>query len=353
MITDHIKIAGRPIGINHAPYVIAEVSANHSGSIQNALDTITEAKKRGADAVKIQTYTADTMTIDCTKDDFMINGGLWDGYNLYQLYQQAQTPYEWHQALFEHAKKIGITLFSTPFDESAVALLESLDAPAYKIASFELTDLPLIKRVAQTNKPIIMSTGMANEQEIQEAVDCVLGEGNQQIILLHCISSYPATTEKSNLNAIRTLREKYDVTSGLSDHTLSNVAAISGVTLGACVIEKHFMLSNDIESPDKAFSILPQQLQQLVDDVNTTWQALGSGSISTTEEESKNKQFRRSIYIVSDIKKGEVLTEQHIRRIRPGFGLAPKFFEQVIGQQVLCDIERGTPLKLDHLQKME
>lgn len=353
MLSDHIEIAGRKIGPTYAPYLIAEVSANHSGSIQNALDTITEAKKRGADAVKIQTYTADTMTIDSQLPDFMIKGGLWDGYNLYQLYQQAQTPFEWHQALFEHAKKIGITLFSTPFDESAVELLEGLNAPAYKIASFELTDLPLIKRVAKTYKPIIMSTGMANEDEIQEAVNCALAEGNNQIVLLHCISSYPATTEKSNLRAIKTLHQKFNVVSGLSDHTISNVAAISGVSLGACVIEKHFMLSADIDSPDKAFSILPNQLEQLVDDVNSAWQALGNGNIHTTDEEAQNKQFRRSIYVVKDVKKGEQLTSQHIRRIRPGFGLEPKYYDELLGQTVNRDITRGTPFKFEYLQKVE
>ncbi|GAA6203408.1 MULTISPECIES: pseudaminic acid synthase [Thalassotalea] len=343
MLNHEISINGRKIGKNHPPYIIAEVSANHNGSIEKALQTISMAKNMGADAVKIQTYTADTMTIDSELDDFKIKGGLWDGHNLYQLYQQAHTPYEWHQELFEHAKKIGITLFSTPFDDSAVDLLEQLNTPAYKIASFELTDIPLITRVAKTGKPMIMSTGMANEQEITEAVTAATQAGCQQLVLLHCISAYPAPIAQCNLATLVDIEQRFNTLSGLSDHTLSTTVAITAVALGACVIEKHVTLSREDKGPDSEFSIEPAELKNLCQESRIAWQAIGSAGYEQKQAERDNVKFRRSIYFVEDIAKGTTITAKHIRRIRPGFGLAPKYFQEIIGKVTTEDIKKGTP----------
>ncbi|MFK5893085.1 MAG: pseudaminic acid synthase, partial [Pseudomonadota bacterium] len=270
-----IIIADRKIGNNYPPYIIAEMSANHNGDIKRAFETIEMAKKMGADAVKIQSYTADTITIDCDNDEFMIKGGLWDGYNLYRLYEWAQTPFEWHKPLFDHARKIELTLFSTPFDETAVDLLEDLNAPAYKIASFEAIDLPLIKYVAETGKPMIISTGMANLEEITEAVETARENGCQQLVLLHCISSYPAPAEQSNLKTIVDLRERFSVVSGLSDHTLGTTVSVAGVALGASVIEKHVTISRADKGPDSEFSLEPDELMKLCQDSRTAWSSLG------------------------------------------------------------------------------
>ncbi len=339
-----ITIDGRKIGKQHPPYIIAELSANHNGDIQRALKTIDMAKKMGADAIKIQTYTADTMTIDCDSEEFQIRGGLWDGYNLYQLYDWAHTPFEWHKTMFDKAKELGITIFSSPFDASAVDLLEELDAPAYKIASFEAIDLPLIKRVAQTGKPMIISTGMADFQEIKEAVECARNNGCQQLVLLHCISGYPAPVEQSNLLTIPDLAEKFDVITGLSDHTLGTVVSVSSVALGACVIEKHVTLSRKDKGPDSEFSLEPQELKQLCTDSYMAWQALGIASYERKPVEEQNLKFRRSIYVVKDIEQGENFSEENIRIIRPGFGLKPKYFEAILGKQATMDIKRGTAL---------
>lgn len=339
-----ITINEQKIGEGHPPYIIAELSANHNGSIDKALATIDMIKNMGADAVKIQTYTADTMTIDCDNDYFQIEGGLWDGYNLHKLYQWAQTPFEWHQAIFDHAKKIGLTIFSTPFDETAVDLLESLNCPAYKIASFEATDLMLIEKVAKTGKPLIISTGMASEQEIDDIVNTVKSVGAKELILLHCISSYPAPVEQSNLNTINDIKNRWQVLSGLSDHTLGTSVAITAVALGASVIEKHVTLSREDKGPDAEFSLEPLELKQLVTDSKNAWLSLGTAGYERKPAEEANLKFRRSLFFVSDIKKGTLITEQHVRRIRPGFGLAPKYYPDVIGKTVLKDIERGTPV---------
>lgn len=342
-----IEIAGRKIGQKYPPYVIAELSANHNGDLQKALDSMTMAKKCGVDAIKLQSYTPDTMTIDCDKEEFQITGGLWDGYKLYDLYRWAQTPFEWHQALFEHARSIGITCFSTPFDETAVDLLEELDVPAYKIASFEATDLPLIRYIASKKKPIILSTGMADLIEITEAVTAAREGGCKHLILLHCISSYPAPIEQSNLLTIPDMAKHFGVQVGLSDHTISNTAAVTSVALGATVIEKHFILAREAKGPDSEFSIVPDELQALCRETKDAWLALGEAGYERKPVEEQNIKFRRSVYFVKDMKAGEIITSQHIRRIRPGFGLPPKFFDRLIGKSVNQDIEYGTATRWD------
>lgn len=352
MISDReVQIGGRSVGQNFSPYIIAEMSANHNGKLEKALETIEMAKACGADAIKIQTYTADTLTIDCNNEEFQIHGGLWDGYNLYRLYQWAHTPYEWHKPMFDHARKIGITLFSTPFDETAVDLLEDLNSPAYKIASFEAVDLPLIEYVARTGKPMIISTGMANLEEITEAVETARQGGCNDLILLHCISSYPAPVEQSNLRTIPDLAERFDVIPGLSDHTFGTAVSVASVALGACVIEKHITLSREDKGPDSEFSLEPNELEKLCIETKEAWLALGSGGYERKPSEESNVKFRRSIYVVKNIKAGEIFTKENIRRIRPGYGLSPKFFSDIIGSRSLCDLETGTPLCWKHLEK--
>tara|TARA_B100001964_G_C14191632_1_gene581355 strand:+ start:232 stop:1293 length:1062 start_codon:yes stop_codon:yes gene_type:complete len=336
------SIEDRLIGLDQPPYIIAELSANHNGSLERALETISAAKKAGADAIKLQTYTADTLTIDCDKPDFMIEGGLWDGYKLYDLYKWAQTPFEWHKAMFEHARKLGITVFSTPFDETAVDLLENLNAPAYKIASFEIVDLPLVRYVASTGKPMILSTGMATEREIAEAVETVRDAGCKAFTLLHCISSYPAPMDQVNLQQIPELAKRFDVIPGLSDHTLGTTAAVASVALGACVIEKHFTLSRENKGPDSAFSLEPDELQRLCTEAREAWKALGHAGYERQKAEEGSKVFRRSIYFVKDVTAGSIVKEEDIRRIRPGMGLAPKYFEELIGRKVKVNVTRGT-----------
>lgn len=336
------EINGRKIGKGHPPYIIAELSANHNGSLERAFETIKAAHESGAHAIKIQTYTADTMTIDCDRKDFMIHGGLWDGYKLYDLYKWAETPFEWHKAIFDYAANLGITIFSTPFDESAVDLLESLDTPAYKIASFEATDLPLIRYVASKGKPVIMSTGMCSESEISEAVATAREAGCENLILLHCISSYPAPMDQANLLQMPRLTERFGTIPGLSDHTLGTTASVAAVALGACVIEKHFTLSRNDKGPDSEFSIEPDELKRLCQDTFDAWSALGKPGFERQKAEEGNKHFRRSVYFVRDMKAGEIITSAHIRRIRPGFGLPPKYFDQLIGKRVKEDVDRGT-----------
>ena len=337
-----IIINGRKISAAYPPYVIAELSANHNGKLQKALDTITEAKTCGADAVKLQTYTADTMTIDSDYEDFNIKGGLWDGYTLYDLYKEAETPFEWHKTMFDHARKIGITCFSTPFDETAVDLLENLNVPAYKVASFEMTDLPLIKYIASTRKPLIISTGMANLEEIKEMVVTAREAGCKDLLVLHCLSSYPAPIEQSNLLTIPDLSKKLGVQIGLSDHTVTNTASIVAVSLGATIIEKHFTLDRADKGPDSKFSINPLELKSLCAETKDAWTSLGKAGYERKPAEESNIKFRRSVYFVKDIKAGEVIQPAHIRRIRPGFGLAPKFEEKLLGKVVKKDIKRGT-----------
>ncbi len=344
-----MKINNRAIDNAQFPYIIAELSANHNGSIERAFESIKAAKEAGADCVKIQTYTADTMTIPCDSEEFQIKGGLWDGYNLYDLYKEAQTPFEWHKPLFDYAKKIGITIFSTPFDNTAVDLLEDLNAPAYKIASFEVTDLPLIKTVAQTKKPMIMSTGMANLDEISEAVETAKENGCQDLVLLHCISSYPAPIEQSNLNTIPDLAKRFGVLTGLSDHTMGTTVATTSVALGACLIEKHFTLSRKEKGPDSEFSLEPHELKQLCIDTKIAHQSLGMTGYELKASEKSGLKFRRSLYCVKDIKKGEKLTKDNIRSIRPGMGLSPKHYEDILGKIVKQDIVYGTPLRLEYI----
>jgi len=346
-------IKNRPIGPGHPPYIIAELSANHNGSLERALETIDAAQRCGADAIKLQTYTADTMTIDCDGPDFMIQGGLWDGYKLYDLYKWAETPYEWHQALFDHARKRGITVFSTPFDETAVDLLESLNTPAYKIASFEVVDLPLIRYVASTGKPIIMSTGMASEEEIDEAVTAAREAGCQDLVLLHCISSYPAPIDQANLSQIPTLAQRFGTLSGLSDHTLGTTVSVAAVALGACVIEKHLTLSRADKGPDSEFSLEPADLERLCRDAKDAWLALGKPGFQRQQAEVGSKVFRRSLYFVKDLPAGHIIRPEDIRRIRPGMGLPPKYFDQVVGQRLSQAVKRGMPVHGDDLMNRE
>ena len=340
-------INGRLIGSQYPPYIIAELSANHNGSLKRALKTIEAAKKCGADAVKLQTYTADTMTIDCDSADFMVKGGLWDGYKLYDLYQWAHTPYEWHQKMFEHARKCGITVFSTPFDETAVDLLESLETPAYKIASFEIVDLPLINYVARTGKPIIMSTGMASEIEIEEAIETASEAGCKDLLLLHCVSSYPAPMDQSNLKQIPNLAQRFGIAVGLSDHTLGTTASITAVALGACAIEKHFTLSRTDKGPDSEFSLEPDELGRLCRDTRDAWFALGREGFERPQAEANSGVFRRSIYFVKDLAAGAVVGLEDMRRIRPGLGLPPRDFDSLVGKRLKTRVTRGTPTSLD------
>ena len=340
----NIRIGNREIGPNHPPFIIAELSGNHNGSLEKALELVDIAHKAGADAIKLQTYTADTMTIDCDLPDFHIKGGLWDNHNLYQLYEWAHTPWEWHAALFKRAEELGLICFSSPFDESAVDFLETLNPPAYKIASFELLDLPLIAHVAKTGKPLIMSTGMANKQEIAEAYQCAKDNGAEQIVLLHCISGYPTPLEQANLHTIPLLINDFSALVGLSDHTLGTAAASTAIALGACVIEKHITRARAEGGPDAAFSLEPQELSQLVTSCHDAWSALGSASYDKKAAELANTKFRRSIYVVKNIQQGELFTQENIRRIRPGYGLAPKYYHQLIGQKAWQDFQRGEPL---------
>lgn len=342
-------IDGRPIGPEHPPYVICELSANHNGSLERALALIDAAAATGCDAIKIQTYTADTLTIPSDRPEFRIEGGLWDGRTLHDLYQQAFTPYDWHPALFERAHQCGVTLFSTPFDQSAIDLLESLSAPAYKIASFELVDLPLVRAIARLGKPVIASTGMASEAEIREAVETIRANGNPPLVLLHCISAYPAPLDQANLRTVPDLAARFDVIAGLSDHTPGTVAAIAAVALGASVIEKHFTLSRDDGGPDSGFSLEPEEFARLLHDCRAAWQALGTPGYDLKGAERQNVTFRRSLYVVADIAAGEALTDQNIRSIRPGHGLAPRHWDEVIGRTAARDLKAGQPLAWDML----
>jgi pseudaminic acid synthase len=325
------------------------MSANHDGNIENAFRIIEAAKKSGADAVKLQTYRAETMTLDCANEDFRIKGGLWDGKTLYELYQEAHTPWEWHKPIFDYARKVGITVFSTPFDETAVDLLEDLDAPCYKIASFENADLPLIRNVAATGKPVIVSTGMATLAELDETVRTLRENGCKDIVLLKCTSTYPATPENSNLNTIPHMRELFGCEVGLSDHTLGIGVAVAAVALGATVIEKHFTLSRADGGVDSAFSMEPHEMAALVAETKRAWQALGNIQYGPTEAEIPSLRFRRSIYITADIKAGDRLSPENMRIIRPGYGLAPKFYEILIGKQVKQSLKKGTALAWKHI----
>lgn len=340
-------INGRKIGSEHPPYIIAEMSGNHNGSLERALATIEMAKKMGADAIKLQSYSPDTITMKCEKDEFRVGEGLWKGEYLYDLYEWAQTPFSWHKQLFEHAKSLDITCFSSPFDNSAVDLLEDLNCPAYKIASFEAVDLPLIRYVAKTGKPMIISTGIANEEEIWEALEAARESGAKEIALLHCISSYPAPADQSNLKTIPDIASRFNVLSGLSDHTHGTTVAIASVALGASIIEKHFTLSRADKGPDSEFSLEPNELKHLCTESKTAWLSLGRAGYEKKPVEIESAKYRRSIYVVEDMKKGEVFSSNFVRSIRPGFGLKPKYFDDVIGKKAKVDIKRGTPLSWD------
>lgn len=346
-----ITIDGRKIGPDFPPYIIAELSANHNGDINRAFQIMEEAKKAGADAIKLQTYTHETITMDCDSEEFQIHGGLWDGQSLYELYKGAHMPWEWHKPLFDKAKELGITIFSSPFDFTAVDLLEELDAPAYKIASFEVIDLPLIKRVAQTGKPMIISTGMANEEEISEAIKTAKDNGCQELVVLHCVSGYPAPAEQYNLRTIPDIANRFDVLSGLSDHTIDNATAVTSVALGAVLIEKHVTMDRNGGGADDSFSLEPAELKALCQDTKTAWQALGQVNYERTEAEKGNVKFRRSLYVVKDVKAGEAFTADNVRSIRPGFGLAPKHYDDVLGNTASTSVVAGTALTFDMISK--
>ena len=338
----HISIDGRKIGTDYAPYIIAEMSANHNGSIENAFKIIEQAKRCGADAVKLQTYTADTITLNSRSPEFMIRGTLWDGQSLHELYQKAHMPWDWHKPLFDFAREQGITIFSSPFDFSAVDLLESLNAPAYKIASFEMVDLPLIRYVAQTGKPMIISTGMADADEIAEAVETAKSAGCRELVVLHCVSGYPAPAADYNLRTLPDMAARFGTLVGLSDHTLDNTTAVASVVLGACVIEKHFTLDRNGGGADDSFSLEPDGLQALCRDSKTAWQALGRVHYGLKSSEQGNVQFRRSLYFVKDLQKGDTIDETCIRSVRPGFGIAPKHFDELIGKRLTRNVQANT-----------
>jgi pseudaminic acid synthase len=344
-----ISINGRVIGAMMPPYVIAEMSANHNGNIETAFKIIELAKQAGADAVKLQTYRPDTITLNCDSEDFQINGGLWDGRTLYELYQEAHLPWEWHSPLFAYARKLGITIFSTPFDSTAVDLLEDLNAPAYKIASFEAVDPALIKYVASTGKPMIISTGMADDQEIQEAIVAAREGGCTELVVMHCVSGYPAPAADYNLRTIPNMAQRFGLVTGLSDHTIDNATAIAAVALGASIIEKHFTLDRNGGGPDDSFSLEPAELTALCQDCKTAWAALGGVDYGRKSSEKGNVKFRRSLYFVKDLRAGDLITADAVRSVRPGFGLPPKYLQYSINKRVKMNVTAGMPVSLDLL----
>ena len=336
-----MQIGNRKIGGDNPAFIIAELSANHNGSLEVALDSIKAAKRAGADCVKLQTYTADTITLNSKRDDFLIKGTIWDGRNLYQLYEEAFTPWEWHKTLFEAAAKEDLICFSSPFDHTAVDFLESLDTPAYKIASFEITDIPLIKYVASKKKPVILSTGIATEDDIQLALEACHSVGNQNIALLKCTSSYPAPVEEANMIMIKDLASRFGVISGLSDHTLGSTVPVVATCFGAKIIEKHFILDHSVGGPDSSFSLDEKEFSEMVQAVRTAEKAIGKIDYSLTEKQQSGRAFSRSLYAVQDIKKGEVITSENLRSIRPGFGLHPKHYDDLIGTTAQKDFRKG------------
>jgi len=348
-----LKIANRSVGSEHPPFIIAEMSGNHNQSLDRALAIVEAAAKAGVHALKLQTYTADTMTLDLKEGEFFIDdpNSLWQGRSLYELYQEAYTPWEWHEPIFKRCQELGLIGFSTPFDETAVDFLESLNVPCYKIASFENTDIPLIRKVASTGKPMIISTGMATVAELDETVRAAREAGCEDLVLLKCTSTYPATPNNTNLLTIPHLRELFGVQVGLSDHTMGVGAAVASVALGARVIEKHFTLSRADGGVDSTFSMEPSEMAQLVVESGRAWQALGEVRYGSTQAEESSRMFRRSLYVVQDIKAGEVLTRENVRAVRPGLGLSPKYLDMVLGMTVKLDISIGTPLAWDLLKR--
>ena len=340
-MTRQITIAGRPIGPGHPPYIIAELSANHNGELARALELVDAAAAAGVDAIKLQTLRPDAITIDHDGDQFIVKGGAWDGRRLFDLYAEAQTPWEWHEALFAKGRELGVTVFSSPFDHKAVEFLHGLDVPAFKVASFEMVDLPLIERIAQCGKPVIMSTGMGDLGQIGEAVDAARGADG--LALLHCVSAYPARPEEANLRTIPHLADAFDTVVGLSDHTLGIGVAVASVALGASIIEKHFTLRRADGGLDSEFSLEPAEMAELVRQCRAAWAALGRVNYALEEGEQGNVAFRRSLYVVADVAAGTVITEDIVRSIRPGFGLAPKHLKDLLGRRVRRDLARGTP----------
>lgn len=340
-----VTINGRKIGRSFSPYIIAEMSANHGKSLEHAKSVISSAKRFGADAVKLQTYSAETITLDSDRPDFLIKDGPWAGQRLHDLYNEAHLPWDWHEPLYAHARSIGITLFSSPFDRTAVDLLENLGTPAYKIASFEIVDLPLIEYIAAKGKPMIISTGMASDSEIEEAVITARQAGCKELALLQCVSAYPAAAEDYNLLTIPHLEHKYSVVTGLSDHTLDHTTAICSIALGGCIIEKHFTLDRSIGGPDDSFSIEPRELESLCNVTRDAHRALGKIKSGPGTSETGNVQFRRSLYYTRDLKQGDVITEKDVKSVRPGFGLPPKYISKVIGSSTLVSVDRHTPVR--------
>ena len=342
-----MKIGKFAINSNSKGFIIAELSANHNGSIDIAIETVRAAKRSGADCIKLQTYTADTITIDCDKDDFIIDGTIWEGRNLHSLYEEAYLPWEWHKKIMEVAKEEGLICFSSPFDSTSVEFLERLNVPAYKIASFEITDIPLIELVASKGKPVIISTGIAEQEDIELALDACKRMGNNDIALLKCTSSYPAPIDEANMCMVKDLAERYGVITGLSDHTIGSTVPVVATCFGAKIIEKHFILDRSIGGPDASFSMDEVEFTAMVESVRNAEKAIGKVDYSLTEKQLKGKDFSRSLYIVEDVKEGEYLTEKNIRSIRPGFGLHPKYYNEILGEKFNMDIERGTPLSLN------
>lgn len=342
-----VSIAGRPIGPEHPPYVIAEMSGNHNGDIGRALRLIDAAQAAGADAVKLQTYTADTITLDHDGPGFVIESGLWRGRRLHELYREAHTPWDWHPRLFEHAREIGITLFSSPFDPTAIAFLEELGAPAYKVASFEIVDTPLVAAMARTGKPLIVSTGLASPEDIADAVQAARGAGDGGLVLLHCTSGYPTPASQMHLRTMADLAARHDALVGLSDHSLGTAVSVAATALGACVIEKHFTLARADGGPDAAFSLEPEELARLTADCRQAWEALGEVRYEEVEAEAAAREHRRSLYVVADVRRGDILTTDNVRSIRPGHGLPPKHLHDVLGRPAARDLKRGEPLSWD------
>ncbi len=336
-----MKIDNFEINKESKVFIIAELSANHNGNIGTAIETIRAAKRAGADCIKLQTYTADTITIDCDKEDFLIKGTIWEGKNLYKLYQEAFTPWEWHEEIFRVAKEEGLVCFSSPFDKTAVDFLENLNVPAYKIASFEITDIPLIEYVASKEKPIILSTGIAEQEDIELALDACRRAGNNDIALLKCTSSYPAPIDEANMCMVKDLAERYNVISGLSDHTMGATVPIVATVFGAKIIEKHFILDRSIGGPDSSFSMNEEEFTAMVKAVREAESAIGVVDYSLTEKQAKGKDFSRSLYVVEDINAGDIITEKNVKSIRPGFGLHPKFYKQALGKKANKDYKRG------------
>jgi len=346
----HIEIADRQIGPGNPVYVIAEMSANHGQDFDQAVRIVHAAKEAGADAIKLQTYTPDTMTIDCENEYFQIGKGtIWEGRVLHELYGEAYTPWEWQPKLKAVAEELGMHCFSTPFDQTAVDFLEQMDVPAFKVASFEVIDLPLLRRIAATGKPVIMSTGMASLAEISEAVQTLRDGGIQDLALLKCTSAYPAAPEEMNVRTIPHLAEAFDVPAGLSDHTLGIAVPVASIALGACIVEKHFTLTRELKGPDSDFSLEPHELREMVDAIRTAEKAVGSVRYGPVAEESNCRTYRRSLFVVKDVKQGERLTEEQVRVIRPGHGLAPKYLPEVLGRRASQDVQRGTPLAWRHV----